>query len=292
MEKSYRLFRMRNRTFQYTYQNQSLESLVSAVAVHYQTFVDKINLTLYGNNGVETEFNAIRCSSKLFEESAQRELSQWIRDLKSHNPGIIEILFFRKRIPALPYEAQSHGLLFPASHYQSVSTKTVHDLSSYVTNLDSQSREEQGFLSNEVNGKRSVSLPGLTESWESVIQTSSNLFSALSFGTLPPRRSPLSIPTDSRREQPEGDKIDSQNEKDITQGKWIIGGQTDGIKIWIEASAPKMVPISMGDQRPEFMRQHSDQNATEGNDLIEAQLSVYVVYGSLIWANPRFTKYR
>src|SRR6202021_2313717 len=90
------------------------------------------------------------------------------------------------------------------------------------------------------------------ESWDTVVQTSSNLFSALSFGTIPARRSPLSV---------------SEEEE---EGKWIVGG--GGRKIWVERDVIS-VPISLGNQRPGYF---NDQ-IIEDDGLQQIQICVYKV---------------
>jgi len=272
LQQTYRIHRLKYRTFQYLYRSYSLEFLVSTVSPHYREFASRLNLTL-SEKGAEIDFDAIRWSAKLLDESSRQALARWVRNLKSENPSIIDVLLFRDgSAPRASYEPRLDGLLFPGLQDGDISTETVRDLSLFMTSRDCQLTSDQKAAINEINGKRSVSLPGFSESWESVVQTSSNLFSALSFGTLPARRSPLSmVPTQF------GTGYDTRDSKK-NEGHWVHGGENKRLNIWMEASAPKMVPISLGDQRPEFMRGHSDQGITSCVDgLIEVELSLYKV---------------
>ena len=118
------------------------------------------------------------------------------------------------------------------------------------------------------SAKHSSSLSSLTQSWDSVIQTSSSLFSVLSFGTVLAKRSPLAVVPSDDHEEPHTPHVNADG-----GGRWILGGDEDGKRIWLEAGAERLVPISLGNQRPGFLREQS----TEEDSLVEVELSVYKV---------------
>ena len=123
----------------------------------------------------------------------------------------------------------------------------------------------------DITAKRSVNLPGFTQSWDTVIQTSSSLFSALSFGTLATKRSPLAGPL----EPPDGSVTPSAETPGV--GWWVIGGERDGKRVWLEAGGERLVPISLGNLRPGFLRELSGQQSPGEDSLVEVELSVYKV---------------
>ena len=271
MRRAYRLHRLKFRTFKYLLRNHSLEHLISTIASHYQTFAETINLSLSGR-GVEVDYESIPWSTTSLEESWQRTLIDWLRQRKSKNQGLLNVLLFRVNSPRLSYEHRQDGLLFAGIQDGKLSAETIRDLSCFVSSLDTHQVENLTAANGgETNGKRSVSLPGLTESWDSVVQTSSNLFSALSFGTVPARRSPLSISPERSVEDTKRDKAKYNG------GKWIVGGETDSEKVWIEITSQKSVPISLGNQRPGFMRELSGQQTPDEDGLTETEVSVYKV---------------
>lgn len=123
-----------------------------------------------------------------------------------------------------------------------------------------------------VAGKTPVSLPVLAQSWDSVVQTSSSLFSALSFATSPAKRSPLAVPLDPQDEQLKPPA------KAPEVGRWIIGDGKEGKRIWLEAGSERHVPISLGNSRPGFLRELSGQQSPGEDTLVEVELSVYKVF--------------
>jgi len=221
-------------------------------------------------NPVEKDFDAVRWSCQPFDKKRLEAFFAWLQDAKTKNSDIIDALIFRAPKERLPYESQREGLLFAGLQDGSLSPENIRDIGIYLSTLDIQDPEEVD-TNGDTSAKRSVSLPGLTQSWDSVVQTSSSLFSALTFGTLPAKRSPLAASVDSQ------DVALKPHPKTPDVGRWIIGGGKEGMRIWLEAGSEKLVPISLGNSRPGFLRELSGQQSPDEDSLVEVELSVYKV---------------
>ena len=153
-----------------------------------------MNLSL-SENAVEKDFDAVRWSCQsLFDQKHQNHFSHGFRTRKRRIQNIIDVLIFRAPKERFPYESQREGLLFAGLQDGNLSPENIRDIGIYLSTLDIQDPEEVD-TNGDTSAKRSVSLPGLTQSWDSVVQTSSSLFSALTFGTIPAKRSPLADPS-------------------------------------------------------------------------------------------------
>jgi hypothetical protein len=250
-----------------------LEYLTLTVAPYYASFMRGLNLSLE-KNGVETDFDAVRWSCQSMDTNTRNSLHTWLRNTKSDNPNLIDALLFRAPKETLPYEPSRDGLLFSGLQDGSLSAENMRDLGLYMSTLDIRQPDKHPDVNGD-NGKRSVSLPGLTQSWDSMVQTSSSLFSALSFGTVPAKRSPLASPAESPNVLAKNDPFNKP-----CDARWIVGGDNEGRKIWLEAGGERAVPISLGNERPGFLREASGQESPGDDGLIQLQLSVYKV-GSL-----------
>jgi hypothetical protein len=263
LRRVFRLQRLQFRTFRYLLNSHSLEYLKSSISPHYNTFARDIDLSLTGA-GVEMDFDAVRWSCQPLDHDARESLTNWLQHEKSQNADIIDVLLFRDRQQSLPYDSTRDGLLYAGLQDGNISMENIRDISLFMATLDTKEVEEKVDLNGDTTGKRSVSLPGLSQSWVSVVQTSSSLFSALSFGTLPAKRSPLAAP-----EEPIKQGLVKKKE----EGRWIMKGK----RIWLEAGEESLVPISLGNQRPGFLREHSVQPSPDDDDLVDVELSVYKV---------------
>jgi len=92
----------------------------------------------------------------------------------------------------------------------------------------------------------------------------------LSFGTMPAKRSPLATTPEIASGTQKSDPF-----KESMDARWIIGGDNEGKKIWLEAGNERVVPISLGNERPGFLRESSGQESPGVDGLIELELSVY-----------------
>jgi hypothetical protein len=268
LRRVYRLHRLQFRTFKFLLNGHSLEYLKTTIAEHYDMFARGIDLSLTGA-GVEMDFDGLRWSCQSLDLPARESVSTWLQEAKSTNGGIIDVLMFRDRQPCLVYEATRDGLLFPGLQDGNLSMENIRDISLLISTLDTKEVEEKVDTNGDVSGKRSVSLPGLSQSWDSVVQTSSSLFSALSFGTVPAKRSPLATPEEPVKQEPV-----KKNE----DGRWILEGR----RVWLEAGEENMVPISLGNQRPGYLREHSILPSPGEDDLVEVELFIYKVHSPLI----------
>ena len=201
---------------------------------------------------------------------SSRIIHGWLQDSKRKNSKIIDALIFRAPKDRFPYESQREGLLFAGLQDGELSPENIRDIGLYLSTLDIQDPEEVD-TNGDAAGKRLVSLPVLTQSWDSVVQTSSSLFSALRLGTVPAKKSPLSVSLD-----PTDDALECQV-KAPEVGRWIIGGGKEGKRIWLEAGDERLVPISLGNLRPRFLREPSGQQSPGEDTLFEVELSVYKV---------------
>src|SRR2546423_7806510 len=187
--------RLHHKTFQSLLQEHSLSDLINVITPHYTAFARSLPFSFHS---VDLDFDGIRWSTQHLEPPAIATLRTWLKDLKSQNTEILDVLLFRNTSDKrLHYEAGQEGLLFAGLQQRSLSWENIQDISLFIDSLPT--NEKEGTKKDEdakkngeaATGKRSVSLPGLSESWDSVVQTSSTLFSALSFGTVPAKRSPL-----------------------------------------------------------------------------------------------------
>ena len=251
--------------------SHSLEHLISTVTPYYKAFAENLNASL-SNNSIELDFNAVLWSCEPLEKKVRDNLVAWLRIAKSNNPDIVDALLFRAPKDSATYEPRRDGLLFSGLHDGNLSSENILDVSLVMDTLEIEEPAKVENVNGEINGKRSAS-GGLGPSWESVVQTSSNLFSALSFGTIPTKRSPLSVPQNTfDKAQKDALKLAE------LEGRWILGGDAEGKRIWLEANGGKAVPISLGNQRPGFMRESSGlQTPGELDNLVELELSVYQV---------------
>jgi hypothetical protein len=268
LRRAYRLQRLQFQSFKALLRAHSLQDLISIITPYYQAFAENLN-TLLSNNLIEFDFDAVLWSCKPLEKEFRERLVAWLRSAKSQNSDTIDALLFRTRVDSVNYEPRQEGLLFSGLHDGILSSENILDISLFMDTLEIEPvRVER--VNGDTNDKRSA--PGITPSWESVVQTSSNLFSALSFGTIPVKRSPLSVPLDS------ADKVPKDDLKLVElEGRWIVGGDSAGKKIWLEVSAGKSVPISLGNQRPGFMSSSGLLTPGELDNLVELELSVYQV---------------
>ena len=216
---------------------------------------------------VELDFDAVRWSCQPLDQSTRSTLTTWLRKAKSER-SLIDALVFRAPRETLPHEPQREGLVFPGLQDGNLSPENIRDIGLFLSTVDIREKPEETDVNGEVGGKRSVSFPGFSQSWDSVLETSSSLFSALSFGTVPAKRSPLAQPQDVRHEPVKKPK---------EEGRWIIGGDKDGKRIWLEAGGERMVPISLGNARPGFLRELSGQLSPGDDELVEVELAVYKV---------------
>jgi len=219
---------------------------------------------------VELDFDAVRWSCQPLDQSTRSAFTTWLRKAKSEK-SLIDALLFRAPKETLPYEPQREGLLFAGLQDGNLSSENIRDIGLLISTLDVQEKPQETDTNGDVGGKRSVSFPGFSQSWDSVVETSSSLFSALSFGTVPAKRSPLALPQDARAEPVKKLK---------GEGRWIIGGDKDGTRIWLEAGGERMVPISLGNARPGFLRELSGQQSPGDDDLVEVELAVYKVHST------------
>jgi hypothetical protein len=197
---SYRTMRLHHKTFKSLLREHTLPDLVNITRPHYTSFAGSLPLSF---RSVDLDFDGIRWSNQPLEPPGTEALRTWLKDLKSQNSEILDVLMFRnKSEKGFHYEAGKEGLLFAGLQQRTLSWENIRDISLLIESLPTNEKEEtkkdEDVKKNgEVGiGKRSVSLPGLSESWDSVVQTSSTLFSALSFGTVPAKRSPLVSFTD------------------------------------------------------------------------------------------------
>jgi len=219
---------------------------------------------------VELDFDAVRWSCQPLDQSTRSAFTTWLRKAKSEK-SLIDALLFRAPKETLPYEPQREGLLFAGLQDGNLSSENIRDIGLLISTLDVQEKPQETDTNGDVGGKRSVSFPGFSQSWDSVVETSSSLFSALSFGTVPAKRSPLALPQDARAEPVKKLK---------GEGRWIIGGDKDGRRIWLEAGGERMVPISLGNAQPGFLRELSGQQSPGDDDLVEVELAVYKVHST------------
>ena len=244
---------------------------------------------------MDLDFDGIRWSIQHLEPPATATFRTWLRDLKARNPEILDVLLFRnKSDKRLHYEAGQEGLLFAGLQQRSLSWENIQDISLFIDSLPANEKEGTKKDDNEKkNGeaaiaKRSVSLPGLSESWDSVVQTSSTLFSALSFGAVPAKRSPLVSVTDAVRAAKNDTKqasTDGTNQHTGEQtvgnmGEWILGVEGQGQMIWLESTGEESsVPISLGNQRPGFLRDlsSSGQFSPGEDNLVQVEVHVFKV---------------
>lgn len=216
---------------------------------------------------MEPDFDAVRWSCQPLEQSIRSSITTWLRKAKSRK-SLIDALVFRAAKETLPYEPQREGLLFAGLQDGNLSSENIRDIGLLISTLDIQEKEEDTDTNGEVGVKRSVSFPGFSQSWDSVVETSSSLFSALSFGTVPAKRSPLGQPLDAGNEPVKRPK---------EEGRWIVGGDREGKRLYLEAGGERMVPISLGNARPGFLRGLSGQQSPGDDDLVEVELAVYKV---------------
>lgn len=256
---------MQFRTFEYLRRTHSLQHLISTVTPYYNTFLQNINLSL-PRYSIEAYFDAVRWSCQHLDQIARDSVLNWLRQTKSQNSNMIDVLIFRTPKDTFPYESQQDGLLFLGLQDGTLSSENIRDISHYLSTLDTHKAEEVGGNGDAARSPP-VSSSGLNPSWDSVVQTSSSLFSALSFRNVPVKRSGLSAP-----ENPDTIKTDAKVL--IDEGCWIIGGDKEGHRIWLEVSGEKLVPISLGNQQPGFL---PDQQSPGDDGLVEVELSVYKV---------------
>ena len=229
----------------------------------------------------ELDFDAVRWSCQPLDQSARSLLTSWLRKAKSEK-SLIDALVFREGKETLPYEARREGLLFAGLQDGDLSPENIRDIGLFLSSLDTKEKPEEIDTNGEVSGKRSVSFPGFSQSWDSVVETSSSLFSVLSFRSVPVKRSPLAQPEDA---------LNEPAKKPTQEGRWIVGGDNDGKRIWLGAVGERMVPISLGNQRPGFLRELSGQQSPGDDASVEVELSVYRVRPASSWSNHSLTTY-
>lgn len=269
MQNVYRLQRLHSRTFKYLH-DQSRAHLVSTITPHYRSFAENIDLSLCAH-GIEGDFDTVRWSCHPLHERTQKSFLRWTREKKHRKtPEMIDLLVFRTANEVPSYEADQSGLVFAGIQDGALSPENIRDIALYVKTVDT---DDPSTLPEPVNGessaKRSVSLPGFTQSWDTVVQTSSSFISALSFGTVPAKRSPLAAPEDP----PEPPKIEDK----VARGRWIIGGDRGAKRIWLEGSGDRAVPISLANARPDHFRESSGIQTPGEDNLVELDLSIYKV---------------
>lgn len=267
LRRAYRLHRLQFRSFKYLYRTHSLEYLISIITPHYLSFSQNLKLWL-SEYGVEIDFDAVRWSNQSLDLTVQESFKTWLQQTKSENSNVIDMLIFRIQKERYTHESSREGLVFAGLRDGNLSSENIRDIGLYLSTINHHQQEEVD-TNGDTTAKRSVSLPGISQSWDSVVQTSSSLLSALSFRTAPAKRSPLSIPMETPQETVK------ENGKD--EGKWIIGGDKEGKRIWFEASGERLVPISLGNLRPGFLREGYDQQSPDEDALVEIELSVYEV---------------
>lgn len=244
----------------------------------------ELDLTL-SKNGVEMDFDALRWSCEPLNHNTQRSLGEWTRKTKSEASDIINVLLYRQPRSNVPYKASGDGLLFAGLQDGSLSPANIRDISLLVSHLRNQQVEKKVTTNGEAVHKRSVNLPSASLSWDSVVQTSSNLFSALSFGNLPAKRSPLSAPVDKETKNGDETGMNAGQNGNQENGDWLIGGDKEPKKVWLEVTSEPLVPISLGNQRPGFLRDLSNSQLLGEDNLIEVELSIYKVLHILIPSN-------
>lgn len=292
LRNSYRTMRLHHKTFKSLLREHTLSDLINIVTPHYTTFAGSLPLSF---RSVDLDFDGVRWSTQNLEPSATATLRTWLKALKSQNPEILDVLLFRnKSDKILHYEAGKEGLLFAGLQQRALSWGNIQDISLFIGSLPTD--EKEGTKRDEdvkkngeaATGKRSVSLPGLSESWDSVVQTSSTLFSALSFGTVPAKRSPVVSVTDpvkatknDTKQAPTSNTTPHIGKQKIENlGKWILGGEGQGHRIWLESTGEESsVPISLGNQRPGFLRDlsSSGQFSPGEDNLVQVEVHVFKV---------------
>jgi hypothetical protein len=234
-------------------------------------------------HGIEADFDSVRWSCHPLDEKTRKSLLRWTREQKHpKTPEIIDLLVFRTASEAASYEADRSGLVFAGIQDGVLSPENIRDITLYIRTLNIDDPPAlPDTLNGESSAKRSVSLPGFTQSWDSVVQTSSSFISALSFGTVPAKRSPLAAPEDP----PELPKVEDK----VVRGRWIIGGDTSGKRIWLEGGGDRAVPISLANARPGYFRESSGIQTPGEDNLVELDLSVYKVRRFSHSSNPSST---
>jgi hypothetical protein len=266
----YRLQRLDYRTFKYLCQSDSRDHLISTITMHYLSFVQNVDLSLCAH-GIEVDFDAVRWSCNPLDDKTRKSLLHWTREKKSlKNPEIIDLLVFRTVNEAASYEPDRSGLVFPGVQDGALSTENIRDIALYIKTLDTDDPPGHSETRNgDSSEKQYVSVPGFAPSWDRVVQTSSSFISALSFGTVPAKRSPLSAP----EETPEPPKIEDKG----VQGRWIIGGDASAKSVWLEEGGERAVPISLANAWPGYLRDSSGIQTPGKDNLIELDLSIYKV---------------
>jgi len=278
----YRKIRLLHKPFSALLRDLPLKELIHTLAPHYTSFARSIDL---GLQSVDLDFDAIRWSNQPLEPAQRDSVTKWAREVVSLDHGVVDIVLYRSKKEARThYEPRRDGLLFAGLQEGPLSWDNIRDISLYIDSLSPPSQDQTTAKNGDTTGqaKRSVSLPGLTESWESVVQTSSSLFSALSFGTVPARRSPLvntSLPKEdtTTANLKTKDGMDGKEAEDM--GEWVVGGEESGQRIWLQTMGEEtFVPISLGNQRPGYLRElsASGQFISSGEDnLIELEMHIH-----------------
>ena len=248
--RAYRLQRMKFRTFGYLLAKHG-DAVKTIVERHYMDFATYVDGRL-AKMTVEMDFDAVRWSSKVLEENCLREIVHQVRRLKREYDNVVDVLLFRDRSSRGQSESSPEGLVFAGLQNGSISAENIRDIHLFLSTLTTVEPKIVNGDKVPLSERRSVSLG---ESWDTVIQTSSNIFSALSFGTVPAKRSPLSS---------------SQTPIETDQGRWIVGGDKDEMNVWLEDT--HCVPISLSNERPGIY----GMSISEDN-LIEIQLAIYKV---------------
>jgi hypothetical protein len=265
--RAYRQQRLQFRSFRNLLHSHSLKYLISTITPYYTAFVESVNSSLT-RISAELDFDAVRWSCQPLDQTTRNSLTTWLRQTKSEK-SLIDALVLHAPKETFPYEPQREGLLLAGLQDGDLSSENIRDIGLFVSTLDMHDSHEETDMNGDVTGKRSVSFPGFSQSWDSVVETSSSLFSALSFGTVPAKRSPLATSLDVAEEPPP--------KKAREEGRWIVGGEKEGKRIWLEGGSERMVPISLGNARPGFLREPSGQQSPGDDDLVEVELSVYKV---------------
>jgi len=276
MRNAYRLHRLRYRTFRYLHRTHSLSELISTITPHYQGFVKTTDLSLC-MHGFDADFDAVRWSCHPLDDKICKRLLKWTRERKtSRTSPIIDLLVFRTANGAASWEPDRSGLVFPGLGDGALSAENIRDITLYIHTLNIEDPPPPSTA--QVNGesplKRPVSLPRFSPpSWDGVVQTSSSFISALSFGTVPAKRSPLVVP----QEVPEPPKLETSDAP--VRGRWVVGGDSRGAeKIWLEEGGDRVVPISLGNARPAVLRDGLGAQTPGGDNLVQVELSVYKVH--------------
>jgi hypothetical protein len=268
LRRAYRLQRIQFRTFKSLYRAHSLELLISTIAPFYDTVVQGFNVLL-NMNDVVMDILATQWSCDPILQSSKEALYHWaISEKKKH--GLVDVLLFRDKRNSSHFDGHREGLLFPGLQDGSLSPDNVLDINLWLSTLKSTSSLDSETVNTKVSEQRVLAIPDIMPTWDSVIQTSSSLVSTLSFGAVPAKSSLSTSGSKNKSSEP--------THVPMFEGLWIVGGNNnEGQKLWLEAGTERPVPISLGNQQPDFFYEQSGEHSEEDN-LIQVELFVYRVY--------------